>query len=143
MGIVADVQAYLATEGVVDGATDWPSVRRRANDVMGDQQVIFTEDGGADPETPAPIATLGDAAMAEPAVQIRVRGEPWDGDGALYKAVEIYDALHGLLRTEVGYTYYIRIKAQTPEPVFIGFDEQGRPEFTISFRALRAVVSPS
>jgi len=139
MSIVADFQAYLADEELVDGTTGWPSVRRRVNDTMGDQLVILTEDGGMDPETPAPLGSLGDEALMEPAVQVRVRGEPWDGDSAREKAGEIFTALHGLLRVEMYEAYYLRIKAQTAEPVFIGFDERGRPEFTISFRAQRAV----
>ena len=139
MGIVADVQAYLQAETLVDGSTGWASVRRRVNDAMGDQLVILTEDGGFEPETPAPAGTLGDSALMEPAVQVRVRGKPWDGDSAEGKAQEIFDALHGLLRTEVGATYYVRVKAQTPGPVFMGFDAKGRPELTISFRAVRGV----
>jgi hypothetical protein len=140
MGIVADVHAYLGTLSpeVIDGSTEWPSVRRRVNDALGHQLVVITEDGGLEPETPAATG-LGDSALAEPAVQVRVRGEPWDGDGALAKAQEIYDALHGLLGATMGSTHYMRVKAQTPEPVFIGYDEKGRPEFTVSFRAQRSV----
>jgi hypothetical protein len=71
-------------------------------------------------------------------VQIRVRGEPWDGDAAEAKSQEIFDALHGLLRVTMGYGQYERVKAQTSSPIFIGFDAKSRPEFTISFRAVQA-----
>jgi hypothetical protein len=143
VGLVADVQAYLGTLSpeVIDGSTEWPSVRRRVNDALGHQLVVITEDGGAEPETPS-ASGIGDSALAEPAVQIRVRGEPWDGDGALAKAQEIYDALNGLLGVTMGSTIYMRVKAQTAEPVFIGFDTRGRPEFTVSFSAVRSVTAP-
>jgi len=143
VGLVDDVQAYLQSQDVIDGSTEWPSVRRNMSDNLPDQLVVFAEDGGFEPETPAPQGSMGDAALAEPAVQVRVRGEPWDGDSAEAKAAEIYDALHGLLRTDMGSQHYLRVKAQTSSPVFIGYDERGRPEFTQSFRALRAVASTS
>lgn len=142
MGIVADFQQYLKDAGIVDGSTDWPSVRRRVHD-NSDQLVILTEDGGFEPETPAPAGTLGDSAQKEPAVQVRVRAEPWDGDAAHAKAQEVWDALHGQMRVEINGNFYARIKAQTPQPIFIGYDDQNRPEFTISFRAVMAVSLPS
>lgn len=141
MGLVADVQAYLQglSPEIIDGSTEWPSVRRAVHDAQGAQLVVITEDGGFEPETPA-VSGLGDVALREPAVQVRVRGNPWDSDGALAKAQQIYDALHGLLGATMGSTYYMRVKAQTPEPLFIGFDTKGRPEFTISFRAQSTVA---
>lgn len=143
MGIVADVQKYLQQLGIVDDSSDeWPSVRRRVHDGS-DRLVIITEDGGFEPETPAPEGSLGDSALKEPAVQVRVRAEKWNGDAAFAKAQEIFDALHGLLRVELNGTYYMRIKAQTPQPLFIGYDDSGRPEFTISFRAVTPVGLPT
>lgn len=144
MGIVADVQTYLQAAGIVDDSSSepWPSVRRRVHDGS-DRLVIITEDGGFEPETPAPPGTLGDSALKEPAVQVRIRGEQWDSDAAQAKAQEVFDALHGLMRVEINGTYYMRIKAQTAQPLFIGFDEKGRPEFTISFRAVTAVGLPT
>ena len=140
MSLVADVQTFLQEHSppIVDGSTGWLSTRRRVHDQQ-HQIVVITEDGGLEPETPAPDGSLGDSALKEPAVQVRVRGEPWDGDGAEEKAQEIFAALHGLLRTDVGETYCLRVKAQTSQPVFIGYDERNRPEFTISFRMLMPV----
>jgi len=136
MSLVDDLQAYLADESLVDGSTDWPSVRRRVNDAMGDQLVIITEDGGLEPETPS-ASGIGSATFREPAVQVRVRAGAWDGDSAAGKAAEIFDAVHGLRNVTMGSTVYTRVKAQTSSPVFIGFDSpRGRPEFTISFRAV-------
>jgi hypothetical protein len=123
---------------IIDGTSGWASVRRRVNDALGDQLVVITEDGGFEPETPSPTG-IGDSALKEPAVQVRVRAGPWDGDAAVAKAQEIFDVLHGLLRTEMGYGFYMRVKAQTAGPVFIGFDTKNRPEVTVSFRAVQAV----
>lgn len=139
MGLVEDLRIHLTAESIV-GTSDWPVVERRVHEGAGDQLVILTEDGGFEPETPAPSCSIGDTAMWEPAVQVRVRGEAWDSPTAFAKAVQIRDELHGILRETVGYTLYMRIKAQTPEPLFIGFDGEGRPEFTQSFRALAPVV---
>ena len=138
MGMVEDVQMFLAqySPAIIDGSTGWPSVRRRVHDDS-DQLVVLTEDGGFEPETPS-AEGLGDSALKQPAVQVRVRGEPWDSDASYEKAQEIMDALHGVMRQDVGYGYYLRIKAQTSGPVFIGFDDRGRPEHTISFRAVQA-----
>lgn len=140
MGIVSDFQTYLQSlsPDVIDGDSGWPSVRRRVHDGS-DRLVVFSEDGGFDPETPSEEG-IGDSAMMEPAVQVRVRAEAWNGDAASAKAREIFGIFHGLMRVTMGDQYYIRIKAQTPEPLFMGFDGNGRPEMTISFRALRAVA---
>lgn len=135
MSLVDDVQDYLADASLVDGATGWASVRRRVNDQMGDQLVVLTEDGGLEPETPSESG-IGSATFREPAVQVRVRAAAWDGDAAYAQSQAIYDLLHGARNVTMGSTFYHRVKAQTASPVFIGFDEQGRPEYTTSFRAV-------
>jgi hypothetical protein len=140
MSIVADVQAYLADRGVVDGSTGWPSVRRRVHDGS-DRLVILTEDGGFEPEIGV-AGGIGDAAYRDPQVQVRVRGAAWDGDGAEEVAQMAYDALHGLMGVEIGSTRYLRVAALTGGPVFIGFDGNGRPEFTCSYRFAVAVGAP-
>jgi hypothetical protein len=141
MGLVEDVQLHLQQQSppVIDSGSpvEWPSFRRRVIDRIGTrdvhQIVVFTEDGGFEPEMPSPQG-VGDASIRQPAVQVRVRGEPWDGDSASEKLAEIADILGRVLREQIGYTTYQRIKAQS-EPLFIGFDEKNRPEFTQSFRA--------
>lgn len=135
MGVVADVQTHLEAQNLIGGATGWASFRRRVND-SADQQVVISEDGGPAPEFPA-ASGLGSAALADPGVQVFVRGSPWDGDSTQAKAEAIRDELHGLVDTTISGTRYIRIRAMTPEPVFLGFDDNGRPEHTISFRLMR------
>jgi hypothetical protein len=134
MGLVEDMQAFLDDAGLAgDSVSGWPSVRRRLHDES-DQLVVITEDGGTAPEIPA-AAGLGSAALKDPAVQVRVRAAPWDGDASLAKAQAIMDALHGQLEVDMGEGHYLRVVAQSAAPVFIGYDERSRPEHTISFRA--------
>jgi len=140
MSVVADVQEYLAALDIVDGSSEWPSVRRRVHD-NSNQLVVITEDGGPAAETPAD-AGIGLAAFGFPQVQCRVRGEPWDGDSSHAKAEEIRDALHGLQGPVMGSTQYIMVTALTSGPVFLGFDDKGRPEHTISFQAVRGQDAP-
>lgn len=131
MGAVADVQTYLAAQGLVDGSTDWPSVRRYMHDES-DNLVVITEDGGFGPDIPA-VSGLGDFASQDAGVQVRVRSSAHQSDAAYEEAKAILDELHGLLDTTLGSTAYQSIVARTPEPVFLGF-HQSRPEFTVSFR---------
>jgi len=136
MGVVEDVQSYLVSEGVVDGSTDWPSVRRNRHDDS-DRLVVITEDGGPAPQI-ARDEGIGDAAVKDCGVHILVRAERQNGDAAYEKAREIMDALHGLAGEELGSTEYIRVMALTSEPVFLR-DETERPLFTIAFRLMAPV----
>jgi hypothetical protein len=132
MSAVADVQAYLESGGLIGESTEWPSVRRRVHD-NSDRLVILTEDGG----TPPPLyATqgLGESSSATVGVQVRVRGAPWLSDEALALGRAITAALHSLAGIAIGSQTYEVVTALTADPVFIGFDEKGRPEFTMSFR---------
>lgn len=141
MGLVSDVQTYLVAQGLVDGTTGWPSKRRHVSDhdTESAQLVVVTEDGGPVPTHDA-ASGLGSAATRVPGVQVFVRGEPFEGDEAFAKAQAIYDALHSLKGTAVGASTYVAVQARTPEPVFIGYDDKQRPQFTISFLATVAAV---
>ena len=136
MGAVADLQDLLQSESLVDGATGWVSKRRRETDEDEDQ-VILTEDGGGGPEMPADQG-IGDEAQGDPAVQVRARGSTaWNADATAATVQEIIDAIHGKLAVTVNGTRYHRIRAQTQEPVFAGYDDDGRPSHTASFLMLR------
>lgn len=132
MGVVSDGQTYLAAQGLIDGATGWPSSRRKRHETDDGRLVVLTEDGGAQSEIPAQEG-LGDVASKDPGLQVYVRGQPNKGDAAHAKALEIKDALHGLLDADLGATTYERIVALS-EPIFNGWDDQDRAQFTISFR---------
>lgn len=134
---VEDVFLYLTEVGIAGGSTDWDLLRRRDMDSpAANQLVIISEDGGPAPETPA-TAGIGDSAMRDTLIHVTVRGEPWDSDATQAKAVEIYNALHGQINGFlVGTTSYLRVRAQTPEPLFLGFDTDGRARHTIAFLLL-------
>ena len=139
MGVVADVYSYLEAQGLAGGSTDWTLLRRRlVDDPASDQIVVLTEDGGLAPECGA-TEGIGDSALQDVGIQVAVRAGPWDGDAGAAKAQEILTALHGLRDTTLGSHTYRRVRAQTPEPIFLGFDARGRPRHTLSLYLLRDV----
>ncbi|MFW6202562.1 MAG: minor capsid protein [Gemmatimonadota bacterium] len=133
---MADVQSYLQAQSLVDGETGWTSTKRHLHDDA-DQVVALTDDGGPPPEI-ATSSGLGDQAIADVGVQALVRAARLKADDSYDKAEAIRDALHGLTDTTLGATRYIRVRAMTSEPVFAGFDSNGRPTHTIAFRLLRS-----
>jgi hypothetical protein len=144
MGAVDDVQAYLEAHALAGSGTGWDVLRRAQLDPkqgtqlpIGDQLVVLTEDGGQPPEIPSADG-IGDSAEADVGVQVLVRGGAYDSDATRDKAEAIRSALHGLLGGAVGATTYLRVRALTPEPVFLGFDDRGRPRHSVSLRLLRA-----
>lgn len=138
---VDDMFEYIKTLGLTGGVTGWLLQRRRLSDTGGDQVVVVSEDGGVGPEIPV-SAGIGDSALEDPAVMVTVRAKAWDGPASAEKANAVLAALHGLRGVQLfpptGDTY-LGIRAQTPAPIFAGFDGQGRPLHTISFRMLRLV----
>lgn len=140
MTVVTDVQAYLATLDIVDGSSDWVSVRGVLYDGT-DQLVAIRNDGGGVPEM-GTAEGLGSAAFRDPRVHITVRGAPHDRDGSEAKAQEIYDALHGLFAATLGVTEYHRVMAETP-PIEVGQDGNARPIHTVAFRLAVAQGAPA
>jgi hypothetical protein len=102
-----------------------------------DQLVVVSEDGGPLPEIKE-AQGIGDAALEDLGVMVRVRAKAWEGDESLLKAQEVLDALHGLRAAMVGSREYLRVRALTPEAIFAGFDDDGRPHHTVAFRMLAA-----
>ena len=136
--LVADVQTYLASLGLVDGSTAWPSTRGRMHDES-DQLVGIAEDVGLDPEVPADEG-LGSAALYRPGCQVRVRGLADDRDTTFAKAKAIHDALHGITGAEMGSNTYMLVRARAS--AFARFyDDQSRPNYTMSYLATVAAVA--
>lgn len=136
MSAVNDVFTYLTAQGIAGGSTEWDLKRRRLMDAPAtDQLVVLTEDGGRAPEI-AETEGIGDSALQDVGVHVLVRAEAWDGDASAAKAQEVLDALHGRRDVQLDQTTYLRVRALTPEPVFLGFDEQGRPRHTVALRLL-------
>jgi hypothetical protein len=138
---VDDVFEYIKAQNIAGGGSGWTLLRRRITDTTVDQTVVVTEDGGNPPEIPQ-ASGIGDSALEDPGVMVTVRGKAWDSDASRDKADDVLLALHGkigiVLSPPNGDTY-LRIRAQTPAPIFAGYDDQGRPLHTISFRMLRLV----
>lgn len=124
MGAVDDAQTRAQNQNLVDGSTGWPSETDVWHDDT-DQLVGFFSDGG-----PGPEVRTGEE---HPNVQVRTRGQPFDSDAAKDRLRQIRNDLHGLLDVTIDGTSYVEITA-LGEPAPLGLDENGRPEFTQSFR---------
>ncbi len=144
MSAVEDVYDFLEAEELAgDGCKGWSLLRRKVMDAPAkDQLVVVAEDGGTPPEI-AETAGIGDSALGDASVLITIRGNAWDSDATDAKATAILNALHGLRNTTIGSTLYVRVASMTTEPIFLGFDERGRPQHTVAFRMLRAVAVAS
>ena len=139
MSVVSDLYTYLEAEGIAGGSTGWDLMRRRETDTpASDQLVVLSEDGGPEPEI-AEASGIGDSALKDIGVQAMVRAGAWDGDASATKAQAIVTALHGEREITVGLTTYMRVRARTAEPVFVGFDALGRPRHTVAFLFLELV----
>lgn len=103
-----------------------------------DQLVVVTEDGGPLPEIPE-TEGMGDSAFGDIGVLLTVRAAQFDSDASETKAADIFDELHGKRDLTMGATTYLRVRARTPEPVFAGFDDQGRPQHTLAFMLLTPI----
>lgn len=141
MSVVEDVYTYLEVQALAGGSTGWKLLRRRLTDDkdIPDKTVVVVEDGGPLPEIEE-AEGIGDEAQRDLGVRIGVRGTAWDGDATSAKAQDILNALHGLRNVRLtgsGGTLYLRVRSLTPEPVFVGFDDRGRPQHTVAFRLLR------
>jgi len=138
---VDDVFAFIQLFGLAGLQTGWSLFRRRMADkpTSLDRAVVVSEDGGPQPEIKE-AAGIGDSALRDVGVMVSVRAGAWDSDASKDKAFAILAALHGLMNALVGATTYNRVRALTPEPIFAGFDDTGRPRHTIAFRLLRAAA---
>lgn len=137
---VDDVYQYLLAQGAFGGVTGWDGLKRRMMDSPAkDQCVVIQEDGGEVSEM-AVAEGLGSAALSNPGVLVTVRAAQWDSDASLAKANEIKALLHSQrdVTLVAGGSVYFGIRAMTPEPIFAGYDDVGRPLHTIAFRLLTA-----
>lgn len=136
MGAVNDVRLYLIAQEIIEADTEYSGSMREFHDNT-DKLVVISEDGGDPPDMPA-TAGLGSAPFAFAGVLVTVRAVAAASNESYSKADEILRALHGLRAVQLvgGGVLYYGIRAMTPEPVFAGFDERGRPLHTVAFRLL-------
>lgn len=136
-GVVDDVTDFLEQQGIAGGSTAWALMKRRIMDEpVEDMLVVVAEDGGPAPEM-HDAGGIGDSAMRDMGVLVTTRAQAWDSDASRAKAQEVLTALHGRRGSSLSTsTSYLRITAMTPEPIWAGFDDQGRPLHTIAFRLL-------
>lgn len=127
MGAAKDLQAYLATQGLIDGATGWPSSRAIVHDAS-DRLVVLTEAGG-----PQPGPRTGEEYQA---VQVRVRGAPGEADAAVDELRAIYDEIQGVTNVAYNGTAYIEVKADNGV-VLLEVDDKNRPHYVQTFSLLR------
>ncbi|MED3670254.1 minor capsid protein [Bacillus sp. FSL M7-0417] len=69
----------------------------------------------------------------QPSFQILVRGKA-AGDAACEdKAYELYGALCNLREVTIGNDSVVIIRATNSEPLFIGYDDNDRPQYSLNF----------
>lgn len=129
----SDVFDFIVAQGLTTGG--WSILMRKIMDDS-DQLIVVQEDGGT-VEMPA-SAGIGSQVMADKGVLVTVRAKESESDVSFAKANAILVALHGLRGVELvsGGDTYLGIRALTPEPVFAGFDDRGRPLHTVALRLL-------
>lgn len=135
----SDVYDYLVAQGLVGAG--WTIVMRKImDDPALDQLIVVSEDGGT-AEMPA-ASGIGSQVIADKGVLITVRAKDSESDVSFAKANAILVAMHGLrdVQLVVG-SLYLGIRALTPEPVFAGFDDRGRPLHTVALRLLTDAAS--
>ena len=129
MALVDEVGGALTAAGVVGGATGW-TLRYHFVPDDPSQVVVLSETGGV-PVSPV----LG---YSKPAVQVYVRGEPYQATEARSKLQDVHDAIHGYYGPLGGRTYWVIAEESGALP--LGRDEKNRPEWTQNYVATVARV---
>jgi hypothetical protein len=81
--------------------------------------------------------SLATVELDESAFQVRVRGTVYDWTAAEAKAIEVYQALHGLTPGTYSGRHYAGVWAQQP-PFLLEYDDSNRPHLVNNYRALRS-----
>lgn len=75
----------------------------------------------------------------KPNLMVHIRGKKNDYTGSYTKAELVYGALHRVANTVIGSAKYIYILALS-DPLFLGYDEERRPIWSINFRINRTTT---
>ncbi len=124
---IKDLLENSAT-GLVFGTDLFVSQMPDDTNVHDKQIVTIYDTGGTDPDT---YHTL-----ERPTVQILVRGRAEKFQTGYTLAETVYNQLHAIKNQTVNSTRYILIFA-TSAILFLGYDDNNRPEWSINFRIER------
>lgn len=72
----------------------------------------------------------------QPSFQIRVRGAATTDGATESKAYEIHNALTNLANVMIGDDSIVIIRSLNSTPIFLGYDEQKRPIYTMNFECV-------
>lgn len=127
---LSDIGAFLEAAGLIGGATGW-TFFENYSPATPDQAVVARDTGGAPGEATS--------AIDYPTFQLMVRSGKLRSDLARAKMIECYNALHegdipdSTTSPPRQLVYCFGVQSS---PLYIGTDENERPEFVINFRAM-------
>lgn len=126
MALLDDVASRLEADAVGGGSDDW-SILKGALMPSPTKQIAIIETGGY---APTMEAVQG---YDYPTFQVLVRTEKYKYQEGRAKIQEVYDSLH-LGDLGGGYVDCIGIQSA---PMFVGFDNDERPNWSINFRVMK------
>ena len=134
--LLTDVTAFLVSEGLIEGATEW--VKKSGHMPSSPDKVIVVYETGGFPPESAPDSS-DETEYDEPTFQVRGRGVAFGYEELRTKMGAIYRALHGSeLAPASGDPVYVYVYAIQSGPFPLGLDKvDDRPEMTWNFKALR------
>lgn len=72
----------------------------------------------------------------QPSFQILVRGRKGGEEDCENKAYELFNSLTNLKEVMIGEDSVVIIRASTSDPIFIGYDENDRPQYSLNFNCV-------
>jgi hypothetical protein len=124
--VAADLAAQLVAAGLglVSAQNLFVGETPADESVVPSSAVFLSSSGGSQ----SPLLGGQRTGIAEPVLQVRVRGDREGFEAAQTLAFGVYGALH--LTTPAG---YISVVAREAQPFYLGTDSAGRPIFTTNF----------
>ena len=72
-----------------------------------------------------------------PSLQVRTRAAKNGNAAGHARALAVHTALNGLSNTALSGTRWKFVRALQSEPIFLGYDEQGRPEWSQNYAIIK------
>lgn len=130
---VTDLLDWLAATGHVDGATGWDGFAYRQPATHSDTVTARSVTLYPTPGEPRDVRP----EMLRSGLQVRVRAEKGGESVAHAKCAALRDALCAISAQDVGATNIRFVLCEQSEPLPLGPDAAGRPEFTLNFIVAR------